>query len=71
MKLHVTGNFRSKHSGRTYAGLWCVPSASERSLLFACRSWHKAVAYAMLRNEGVPHRNAVRLARRCTTDFRI
>jgi hypothetical protein len=70
-KLRVTGNFYSRNSERNYKGIWCVPSASERSLLFACRTWHKAVAYAMLHNDGVPHKNAVRLARHCTPDFRV
>lgn len=69
MKFRVISGFNSR---RTWLKrMWSVPSLSGRSLLFSSGAWHKAVVYAMLRGDGVMHKDAARLAVHSTPDFRI
>lgn len=68
-RFRVTGSYVS--CTRSYKGYWVVPTLSGRSMLFASPRWFKAVAYAILRNGKVKHREACRLVRRVTKDFRV
>ena len=56
-----------QYSALSHNGLWVVPALSGRSLLFACRTWSRAVKYAMCRASGCSHKEAVLMVRSKST----